>query len=431
MANSQPDDAEIRALVGAVEQARRTGRREEAERLLAQAQARAPDHPLVLSEAAIAQLHGGDASAARSYLESAIAKDDKNPSLWLNLASAFRSLNLPAEEMNALERVLALEPRHLFALLQKGSLLEREGKPKAAAQVFHNALVTIPPGTQLPESLRPAIQRAMNSVRENLSALETFLAGRLQGTRAQHGAAPVERFDHSLAAFVGRSRIYHPEPSFFHFAKLPALEFYPRNDFPWLDDIEAGTAEIRSEFERVMAEDAGKLEPYIAYPDGVPLDQWKELNHSRRWSAFFLWRDGKAVPEHQERCPKTVELLKRMPLADVPGYAPTAFFSILDARSHIPAHSGVTNTRLIVHLPLVIPGRCRFRVGSQTREWQTGRAWVFDDTMEHEAWNDSEVPRAILIFDIWNHLMSAAECDLVRTAVAGIGDYYRDDLTRS
>ena len=111
----------------------------------------------------------------------------------------------------------------------------------------------------------------------------------------------------------------------------------------------------------------------------------------------------------------------------MPGYAPSAFFSILDAKSHIPAHCGVTNTRLIVHLPLVIPAGCRFRVGSETREWKPGKAWVFDDTIEHEAWNDSDVPRAILIFDIWNNFMTAAERDLVRKTVKGISDYYRDE----
>jgi aspartyl/asparaginyl beta-hydroxylase (cupin superfamily) len=431
MTVGQSNETEIRRIVGAVEQARMDGRHEEAQRLLSQAQALAPDHPLVLNEAGIHQLRAGNAAAARRFLESAIAKDDRNPGSWLNLATTFRKLDLAAEEMNALERVLALEPRHLLGLLQKGSLLERQGKSKAAAQVFHNALLTIPPGTKLPEFLRPAIQRATTAVRDNLAALEAYLSDQLRGLRQQHASASQERFDHCLGAFLGKSRIYHPEPTFLHFPKLPALEFYPRAEFPWLDKIEAATAEIRAEFERVFAQDAGRLEPYIAYPQGVPLDQWAELNHSRRWSAFFLWRDGAPVEAHQKRCPRTAELLAQAPLADVPGYAPAVFFSILDAKSHIPAHTGVTNTRLIVHLPLVIPPGCRFRVGSQTREWQTGQAWVFDDTIDHEAWNDSDVPRAILIFDIWNRFMSPAECDLVRSAVRGISDYYGDELLRT
>jgi aspartyl/asparaginyl beta-hydroxylase (cupin superfamily) len=293
--------------------------------------------------------------------------------------------------------------------------------------MYANALATIPRGAKLPETLRPVIEHAQEAVRQNTAALSAFLDDRLRGLREQYAGESQERFEHCLDTYLGRRRIYVPEPNFLYFPKLPALEFYAREDFPWLDRIEAGTAEIRSEFERVFTEDTGRLEPYIAYPEGVPLDQWAELNHSRRWSVFYLWRDGKPLQEHLERCPKTAALLSEAPLADVPGHAPTAFFSILDAKSHIPPHTGVTNTRLIVHLPLVIPGRCRFRVGSQTREWQAGKAWVFDDTIEHEAWNDSDLPRAILIFDVWNNYLKATERELVRTAVGGIGDYYHGE----
>lgn len=427
MAVAHNNEAEILRIVGAAEQARLAGRQDEARRLLAQAQALAPEHPRVLCEAGFGHLQAGDAQAARQCFEGALRQDDKDPALWLNLATTFRKLDLPAEESKALERVLAAEPRHLLALLQKAALLERSGKRRAAAQVYANALVTIPRGAKLPGTLRPVIERAQEAVRQNTTALSTFLDERLRALREQHAGESQERFEHCLDTYLGRRRIYVPEPNFLYFPKLPALEFYARGDFPWLDRIEAGTAEIRSEFERVFTEDAGRLEPYIAYPEGVPLDQWAELNHSRRWSVFYLWRDGKPLKEHLDRCPKTAALLSEAPLADVPGHAPTAFFSILDAKSHIPPHTGVTNTRLIVHLPLVIPGRCRFRVGSQTREWQPGKAWVFDDTIEHEAWNDSDLPRAILIFDVWNNYLNSTERELVRTAVGGIGDYYHEE----
>jgi aspartyl/asparaginyl beta-hydroxylase (cupin superfamily) len=96
---------------------------------------------------------------------------------------------------------------------------------------------------------------------------------------------------------------------------------------------------------------------------------------------------------------------------------------LLDARTHIPPHTGVTNTRLTVHLPLIVPPGCRFRVGGEIREWQTGTAWVFDDTIEHEAWNDSDAPRAILIFDIWNPQLTEVERDLVREATVALAQY--------
>jgi aspartyl/asparaginyl beta-hydroxylase (cupin superfamily) len=426
---SAHDESLVRGLIQQAERAQAAGQREEAQRLLARAEGAAPDHPLVLNARAIVELQGGNAARARELLERASRIDAKNPALWMNLATAARALGKLDDEENALQRVLTIEPRHLLALLQKGELLTRRGKPKAAASVYGNALHTLAPNARLPTVLHDAIARAADAVRRNDAALVAHLDARAMGVRAAHPAPELARVEHALAALTGQKRIYLPQPNFLHVPRLPTDEFYAREQFPWLAEFEAATPAIRAEFEQALSEDSAGAVPYIDYPDGLPLDQWTELNRSRRWSAFFLWRDGQRVDAHAERCPKTAALLERSPWADVPGYAPTAFFSILDKKSHIPPHSGVTNSRLIVHLPLVLPGNCRFRVGSETREWEIGKAWVFDDTIEHEAWNDSDVPRAILIFDTWHPALSTAERDLIRTAVPAIKDYYRDEVT--
>jgi aspartate beta-hydroxylase len=419
-----PDEALVRGLVQQSERASAAGRRDEAERLLAQAESAAPGHPLVLNARAIGALQSGDAARARASLQQALAADSSNASLWMNLATASRALGDLDAEAEALQSVLRIEPRHLLALLQKGELLERRGKPKAAAQVYQNALQTLKPNMRLPAAFEGLLNRAIAAVKRNDQALSALLDSELEGIRSAHSADHLSRAEHGLAAFLGTRRIYQPQPTFFQVPGLPADEFYRREDFPWLDEIERATPEIRAECERVLREDAETLVPYIAHPDDVPVDQWSELNRSRKWSAFFLWRDGVKVQAHADRCPRTTELLERAPMSDVPGYAPTAFFSILDKKTHIPPHTGVTNSRLIVHLPLVVPPGCRFRVGSQTRKWEPGRAWVFDDTIEHEAWNDSDVPRAILIFDTWHPALEAAERELIRKAVPTIKDYY-------
>jgi aspartyl/asparaginyl beta-hydroxylase (cupin superfamily) len=90
-------------------------------------------------------------------------------------------------------------------------------------------------------------------------------------------------------------------------------------------------------------------------------------------------------------------------------------FSILQPRTRIPPHTGFSNVRSTVHLPLVVPEGCGFRVGGETREWRPGHAWAFDDTIEHEAWNDSDRPRAILILDVWNPLLTDVEQAAVRS----------------
>jgi aspartyl/asparaginyl beta-hydroxylase (cupin superfamily) len=425
------EEALLKGLIQQAERAQAAGQREEVQRLLARAEAQAPGHPLVLNARAIDLLNTGNAAGARELLIRATQADARSPSLWMNLSTALRALGLVDEEEQALSQVLKLDPRHLIALLKKGELLERRGKHKAAAQTYHNALQTIHPDMRLPPVLGKLIEHAVQVVRDNDAAIERHIAQQVAAVRAQFPAEERERAEHGIDAFLGKRRIYHPQPTFLHVPKLPEYEFYARTDFPWLSEFEAATREIRAECERVLREDTGDVVPYIDYPEGVPLDQWATLNKSRRWSAFFLWRDGIRIDANADRCPKTAALLERAPVARVPGYAPTAFFSVLDAKSHIPPHTGVTNSRLIVHLPLVVPGQCRFRVGSETREWSAGKAWVFDDTIEHEAWNDSGVPRAILIFDTWHPALTNGERELIRTVVPAIKDYYRNEATFS
>jgi len=424
---SANDETLLKGLIQQAERAQAAGQREEAQRLLARAESISATHPLVLNARAIDLLQSGNATRARELLERATQADSRNPSLWMNLATSLRALELRDAEEQALAQVLKLEPRHLIALLKKAELLEFKGKPRAAAKVFQNALQTLSPNTRLPGFLRDSFNHAVEAVRRNDVAIEKHIEDRAQDVRTQFDAAELARAEHGIAAFLGKRRIYHPQPTFLHVPKLPEYEFYARADFPWLAEFEAATAEIRAECEHVLREDSADIVPYIDYPEGVPLDQWAELNKSRRWSAFFLWRDGVRIDANANRCPKTAALLASAPLADVPGYAPTAFFSILDRKSHIPAHTGVTNSRLIVHLPLVVPANCRFRVGSETREWREAQAWVFDDTIDHEAWNDSDVPRAILIFDTWHPALTRGERELIRTAVPAIQDYYRGE----
>jgi aspartyl/asparaginyl beta-hydroxylase (cupin superfamily) len=191
--------------------------------------------------------------------------------------------------------------------------------------------------------------------------------------------------------------------------------------FPWLEQVEAAAEDIRAEFLAAFTDDADKLEPYVADPK---MSHWRELNYSKRWSVYPLWRDGTTYPEHIARCPKTVAAVEACPRWNMPGNGPTALFSILDAKAHIPGHTGAVNTRLLCHLALVVPPGCRFRVGGQTREWVEGKAFVFDDTINHEAWNDSDVSRAVLIFDVWSPFLSEAERELVRALTVRIGEFY-------
>jgi aspartyl/asparaginyl beta-hydroxylase (cupin superfamily) len=113
--------------------------------------------------------------------------------------------------------------------------------------------------------------------------------------------------------------------------------------------------------------------------------------------------------------------LARLGQRRVPGVSPNAMFSLLAPRTTIPPHVGVDNTRLVCHLPLVVPSGCWFRVGAETRFWQEGKVLVFDDTIEHEATNPTDDLRIVLIFDIWHPGLSPVERDAVSAMIAAEG----------
>jgi aspartyl/asparaginyl beta-hydroxylase (cupin superfamily) len=147
---------------------------------------------------------------------------------------------------------------------------------------------------------------------------------------------------------------------------------------------------------------------------GTPANKWSALDNNLAWGALHLWKDGRRNDQACARAPRTAAIVEALPLSDLPGRTPTVFFSLLRPGTHLPAHTGVSNVRTIVHLPLIVPDGCSFRVGGETREWRVGEAFAFDDTIEHEAWNRSDELRAILIFDVWNPYISEAERDLLR-----------------
>ncbi len=186
--------------------------------------------------------------------------------------------------------------------------------------------------------------------------------------------------------------------------------------------MEAATDEIREEFIRVLETEDG-FTPYITYPPDVPHNQWAQLNNSPAWSAFHLFKMGERIETNAAKCPATMKVLAGAPQPDMPGRTPSAMFSLLKPHTHIPPHNGVTNARLVVHLPLIVPQGCRFRVGNETREWVPGKAWVFDDTVEHEAWNDSDKLRVVLIFDIWHPHLTVAERSLVTALTQGLNAF--------
>lgn len=375
--------------------------------------------------AALATLQRGDARGALAMLLEAERSDPKDLGIKLHLALAQRALGDFPAALRALDAALAIDPYFFLALLSKGVVLELMGRPKFAAQVYRNALRIAPRPEKTAPSLEAPIRHARELVAAQAAALAEYLREQVDGLRTRHAGEPLARFDECLDVYAGTKRAFNAEPMQLHVPRLPAIPFFDRDLFPWLPRLEAATATIRSELVALLEAGMPGFAPYVAYAPGTPVNQWSDLNHSRSWSTLWLWRDGVRQVEAMDRCPRTTEVLAEMPLADQPGFAPTALFSALAPRTRIPPHTGSTNSRLVVHLPLVLPGPARFRVGNDTRAWRMGEAWVFDDTIEHEAWNDADETRVILIFDIWNPLLSQAERELISAMMTAHTDWHK------
>jgi aspartyl/asparaginyl beta-hydroxylase (cupin superfamily) len=327
----------------------------------------------------------------------------------MNLAKAHRLAGDDRAERAALEEALVIDQLHLMALIRLAEMHERRAEVGSATDRWTMVLglcAQIPNPTPQLNSL---IDHARAFVAERQKALAEAIEANLSDALGSASERDRRRASAAVDLMLGRRRIFTNQCHGFFYPFLPADEFFDRGHFPWLAKLEAATPIIRGELEAILASPDPGLAPYIEMPPGTPDNLWSELDRSPDWSALHLWRDGKRVDAICERAPQTAELVESLPLARIPGRAPAVFFSILKAGKTIPPHTGVTNIRAIVHLPLIVPEDCGFRVGGETRHWREGEAFAFDDTIEHEAWNRSSRDRALLILDCWNPHLSQDE----------------------
>jgi len=370
---------------------------------------------MALNALGMQALGRADLNAARDFFARAAAADPDAPPLWINLATAQRGMDDVEGERASLTRVLGIDQRHLMANIRLGELHERLGETGQATQRWSAVAAISQLIPEVPANLVSVFAHANAFVAEQGARFGALVDQGLAEARGGIDAPERRRVDAAVDALLGRRRIFHNECASLHVPFLPADEFFERRHFPWMAEIEARTDAIRAEFEALVSESLEGFVPYVAMESGIPQNKWSGLDHSLDWASFFLWRFGERIDEACARCPETAKALEALPLADMPKRAPTAFFSVLKPGVRLPAHTGVSNARAIVHLPLIIPPGCALRVGGETREWRIGEAFAFDDTIEHEAWNESDQLRAVLIFDVWNPHISEEERALLRT----------------
>ena len=357
-----------------------------------------------------------DLARAAALLERAAALSPDDFSLWMRIAAIRRGAGTAREALDAIHTALAIRPRDFTALLMRASLLQQLGASEAG-EAWGHALAQ-KPEKHLPPQLAPIVSEAEQHYEAWRSEKEAKLKAAMGRAEERANGEERERIDRFRTNALRRTRPYHSEPTDFQFPALTEREFHPRRLFPWIDEIEAATEEITAEMRQVMAAERAELVPYVQFDEHVPMDQWRPLNRNPDWTAIHLLRHGSEVPANARHCSRTMALLEKFPQPDIAGASPNAMFSLLAPRTEIPPHVGISNSRLVCHLPLIVPDGCWFRVGAETRPWRVGKAFVFDDTIEHAAANPSDELRVVFIFDVWHPDLSAVERDAVAALIS-------------
>lgn len=344
----------------------------------------------------IAALQRSDFVTARDALAQVTQSDDASAQAWLLYAQACEGCGDWANALRALDKVLAADSDNPFALLMKGDHFAARRDDRAAVSFYRRAIRRCSQLQQLPGDLPGRLERAQAAV----TAAEQRFEDKLRIHLAQEGLQSIPpRCAEALAIASGNQPVYLQEPTSFYFPGLPQQAWYSPAQFAWAAEFEAAVPQMRREIEQVLADEQG-LEPYVQ-EQASRASRGHSLLNDARWSAFHLWKEGKRVEENAARCPLIMRLLNLPPMPRINARSPMALISILKPGTHIPPHTGMLNTRLICHIPLVVPKGCRLRVGGETRDVLEGQAMIFDDSIEHEAWNEGDSVRAVLLFEIW------------------------------
>lgn len=370
------------------------------------------DESQALEEQADRAAASGQFADALALLERAVESRSDSTGLWMKISAMRKVLGDQSGALEALDQLLAVSPGDVPALLSRAVILDNIDDP-GAGEAYEKALAQVPDDADIPAEFSAITAHARKRRDEFRAMIETYLAEDLPSDLTPAERSRAERL------ITNRSRStqpYQQHPCDFHFPGMPGIEFHDREQFAGLAALEQATGAIRAEFDALLSAEVAEMVPYVQFPENIPLRQWKELNNNPQWTAIHLLQNGLRVEANARHCPQTLEAISKMDQPRVPGASPVAMFSLLAPRTRIPTHRGVVNTRLVCHLPLIVPEGCGFRCGATIREWRVGEAFVFDDTIEHEAWNDSDELRVVLILDLWPPALGPGD----RRAVAAV-----------
>jgi len=361
--------------------------------------------------------------------------DDKQVKI-LNKAQELLAGGRQDNAIEFLRASLKEQPRQAIVHLWLGALSAQKGMSNVAAEHFHLCLSLDPKLEKLP-STPNAPARMVKSVRQALGHLrQHFMRLHLQILASQEdkaGREALQRIRGCIDIQHGRKKPVYADPlqrpGAVYVPGVPPKPWFDRKEIEGIGELEKFAGPIGDELRELLDNGEADFSPYVHKGPGVPAAM-QNLAGKSDWNSYHLYKEGELQKTNCQRCPETVAVVNRMPMPRCNGNAPEVFFSILKPGAHIKPHFGVANTKLAVHLALIIPGDCALRCGPETRGWQEGKCIIFDDSFEHEAWNRSDSLRAVLILEVWNPYLSDVEKKTLTLLCNAISDWEQPILEK-
>jgi aspartate beta-hydroxylase len=335
----------------------------------------------------------------------------------VDLATALGSAVDHEAARSLLELHLQSQPESTIAWLVLGQQLERAGDSSRSLRAFYEAVTRSQcakrwvSADSTPPHLLDLVFHAVGRVRKERIQL---LRQPIDQLAHLHGPRELRRVEKALSIFLkiepADPPSVHQRARFLYVPDLPAGPYHDPNLQPWAERLAKLYQPIREEACRILAED-GRWADFLTLRPGMkPEDYLLGQGHAPAWEALFFYRNGRRYADTHARCPVTSAFLESTDLCRIEDEAPEICFSVLRAGTTILPHHGVTNVRLVMHLPLIAPPQCALHVfGAHPHEWREGELVMFDDTYKHEAWNRSDSIRIVLLMDCWNPHLSSVE----------------------
>lgn len=409
----------------------RAGRVEEAERVYLGILERNPLDLQALNMVALASIRMGQCQRAFDLLKRAVTVDDTHATSHHHLGRVLELMGDLDGACTHYAKAASLDRNLPAARLHLAAVLDRQGKDRQALLQYARVLAEMQSqgkwldASTTPPALLTLVRRAALVVREGR---RNMLFQLLEPLVRDYGARSMERVAKMLRIYLGEEPARYPDPrqrpSFLYFPDLPTYAWFPREAFPWAEEYEACADAIREELLQLLPEARGSERVFSS--EALEAQNLRGTRGPPSWTGHYFYRHGQERKDNLAACPSTAAALSRLPLNRVRDHGPEVMFSVFTAGTRLLEHRGVTNTRTVTHLALIVPPDCALNVGGEVREWQDGRMFGFDDTFEHSAWNHSDSVRVVLIADVWNPYLTEPERLATARIVETLGDFRRD-----